>query len=171
MKKNILAIVILAATLVNLTLTAMILFTFVPYVNKANNLITEIAAAIQLDIGDTKEKEEQNVNIADLESFPVLENANCNLKTGEDGKTRYAQVTAFLSLNKKHEDYATLKPVLEGQIETVKSTILAAVAGYTADELNQAETREAINKAVLEKLQDIFDSTFIYSVDIRALIA
>jgi flagellar basal body-associated protein FliL len=171
MKKNILAIVILAATLVNVTLSAMILFTFVPYVKKANNLITDIAKAIELDINGGPGKNPQAVDIADLETFNVLEAVNVNLKMGEDGKTKYAQVTAFLSLNTKHEDYAAKKPVLEAQIETVKSTIINAISNYTAAELNNSETKEALNKLVLEKLQTLFDSTFIYSVDIRPLIA
>lgn len=171
MKKNILAIVILAATLVNVTLSAMILFTFVPYVKKANNLITQIATAIDLDFKGGPGKNPAAVNLADLETINVLESVNINLKTGEDGKTKYAQVTAFISLNKKHEDYANLKPVLEAQIETVKSTIITELSKYTASELNESSAKENINKIVLEKLQTLFDSTFIYSVDIRPLIA
>jgi hypothetical protein len=171
MKKNILAIVILAATLVNATLSAMILFTFVPYVKRANNLVTDIAKAIDLDIKGGPGLNPSAVNIADLETYPVFEKANANLKIGDDGKTRYAQVDAFLSLNTKHEQYAALKPVLDAQIEKVKTIIISEVSKYTYKELDDASIKEKINKNVLESVQTLFDSTFIHSVDIRILIA
>lgn len=171
MKKNILAIVILAATLVNATLSAMILFTFVPYVKRANNLVTDIAKAIDLDIKGGPGLNPSAVNIADLETYPVFEKANANLKIGDDGKTRYAQVDAFLSLNTKHEQYASLKPVLDAQIEKVKTIIISEVSKYTYKELDDASIKEKINKNVLESVQTLFDSTFIHSVDIRILIA
>ena len=171
MKKNILAIVILAATLVNVTLTGMILFSFVPYVNRANNLITEIGKAIELDLNGGNNRKEEEVAIADQETYTVMESANVNLKIGSDGKTRYAQVSTFLTLNKKHEDYATLKPILESQIERVKTIIINEVSSYSFEELSDSNVKTQLNRNVLEKLQDLFDSTFIYAVDIRALIA
>ena len=171
MKKNILAIVILAATLVNVTLTAMLLFTFMPYVQRANNLITDIAKAIELDISGGGIKPDANVDIADLESYTILEGENANLKIGSDAKVHYAVVTAFLSLNTKHDDYSAKKAVLDKQVEKVKNVIITEISNYTYEELNLTETKERINKNVTEKLQELFDSTFIYSVDIRALIA
>ena len=48
MKKNILAIIILAATIVNITLSAIMLFTVVPKAQRTDALIQKIVSIIDL---------------------------------------------------------------------------------------------------------------------------
>ena len=50
MKKNILTIVIMAATLVNLILSAVLVFSVMPAMNKTSNLVDKIASVIDLEI-------------------------------------------------------------------------------------------------------------------------
>ena len=53
MKRNMLAIVILAATLVNIALTALMLFTVVPKAQRTDALIQKICSVIELELEDT----------------------------------------------------------------------------------------------------------------------
>ena len=50
MKKNILAIIILAATIVNITLSAIMLFTVVPKAQRTDELIKKIVAVLNLEL-------------------------------------------------------------------------------------------------------------------------
>ena len=50
MKKNILTIVIMASTLLNLILTIVIVFSVVPAMNKTGKLVDKVASVIDLEI-------------------------------------------------------------------------------------------------------------------------
>ena len=54
MKKNILTIVIMASTVLNLVLTIIMVFSIVPAMNKTNKLVDKVASVIDLEL----EKEE-----------------------------------------------------------------------------------------------------------------
>ena len=170
MKKNILAVIILAATLVNLTLTAMIVFTFIPYVTRANNLVVRIVQALDLDLESPEAKEEAaGYNIEDTESKAVFSGERANLQVGADGKsTHYAEVTASLLINKEHDDYKDKNPLIDTNINQIEDFILTEINKYSNDTL--LENKENVEKAVLEKLQNYFESTFIVKVTIKMLV-
>ena len=168
MKKNILTVVILAATLVNLTLTAIIIFTFVPYVNRANTLITNILQVIDLDLLSPEADEYANYKIEDLATTAVLTEEMVNLKTGDDGKQHYATVSASISVNTKHEDYKDMNPLIEANKDEIVNAILVEIGKYTST--NCQENKEAIEAAVLQKVQSYFGSRFIVKVTIKMLI-
>ncbi len=170
MKKNILAVIILAATLVNLTLTAMIVFTFIPYVQKANNLITNILQVIDLDLEspNADQYNEDTYDVADLESKQIMTEENTNLLVGSDGKTHYAEVTVTLSINTKHEDYTKKNPLIDKNIDLIKDYVRVEINKYSSD--NCQLNKEAIEKAVLTKIQEYLGSKFIVKVTINMLV-
>lgn len=51
MKKNILTIIIMALTVINVILTAVVLFSAVPAMNRTNNLIKKITEVVDLETG------------------------------------------------------------------------------------------------------------------------
>ena len=68
MKKNILTVIILATTLVNLTLCGVMLFVYLPNAQKMNTMITKICQAIDLELESPLPKEkEEDVLPQDLE--------------------------------------------------------------------------------------------------------
>ena len=68
MKKNILTIVIMAASLLNLVLTIVIVFAVVPTMNKTSQLVDKVATAIDLE---TKEEEAGDYSIESLEPYSI----------------------------------------------------------------------------------------------------
>ena len=50
MKKNLMSVLILAMVMVNLVLTALLTLTVFPQAQKANELVTKVASAIELDL-------------------------------------------------------------------------------------------------------------------------
>ena len=68
MKKNILTIVIMAATLINLVLSAVMIFSVVPAMNKTSNLVDKVASVVDLEIEDAN-KDAQDYTVEDLKTF------------------------------------------------------------------------------------------------------
>ena len=68
MKKNILTIVIMAATLINLVLSAVMIFSVVPAMNKTSNLVDKVASVVDLEIEDAN-KDAQDYTVEDLKPF------------------------------------------------------------------------------------------------------
>lgn len=168
MRKNILTVIILAATLVNLTLTAIIIFTFVPYVNRANTLITNILQVIDLDLLSPEADEYANYKIEDLATTAVLTEEMVNLKIEDNGKMSYATVSASISVNTKHDDYKEKNPLIEANKDEIVNAILVEIGKYTGSTC--LDNKEAIEAAVLQKLQTYFGSRFIVKVTIKMLV-
>ncbi len=163
MKRNMLAIVILAATLINLTLTAVLIFTIVPKAKRTDTLIEKIVAAVDLETESGIGKNYGEVLPGDQEEY-VFQGEYVNLKpNGSEANVAMANIT--LTLNKKHDDYATVQPLIEGK----KTKIVAAVSGVLSD-YAAAEVpmyTEDINKDVLAKIQEIFQSDCIIEVTLH----
>ncbi|MDE7298822.1 MAG: flagellar basal body-associated FliL family protein [Lachnospiraceae bacterium] len=163
MKKNILAIIILAATLVNLTLSALMLFVYLPNAQKMNTMITKICGVIDMELESPLPKDkEQQIAVTDLESIVVGTNMAVNLTPGADGKKYFAQITATIVLNKKAEDYKKIQPLMEPQAELIKEIIQNRISALTPDNFQAA--KELVKNEILADLRESFDTECIYSV-------
>ena len=81
---------------------------------------------------------------------------------GEDGDTHYAQVEVVLSMNMDSEGYKTYGATMDERKSIIRSTILEIMQAYTVDEVRGNEA--AIQQQILEALQQLFDSDFIFKV-------
>ena len=106
MKKNILTIIIMASCLLNLILTAVIVFAVVPTMNKTSQLVDKVATAIDLE---TDEEASGDYSIDNLEPYSIaFENKQTiNLKPDEGDNTSHFAVLegVTISFNKEAEDY------------------------------------------------------------------
>ena len=163
MKKNILTIIVLAATLVNLTLSALMLFVYLPNAQKMNTLITKICQVIDMELENPiPTQKEPEVLATDLESYVVGTNMTINLTKGSDGKQYYAQVTATVMLNKKAEDYVTISPLMTSQVESIKEIISREIGKLTNE--NFIESQEAAKEKILDALRTEYGTECIYRV-------
>ncbi len=163
MKKNLITVVILALVVVNLVLTAVLTISIVPETKKANELITKVCSAIDLDLqaGDTAGS--LAIDIADMVDYPVNEGATLTFNLA-DG--HYAVIGVSLSLDSTNEDYTTkfggtgdLKPY----DNVISDTIKTVVTSHTFDDMTKNE--EAVKEEILESLQTLFKSSFIVRVN------
>ncbi|MBR5650481.1 flagellar basal body-associated FliL family protein [Pseudobutyrivibrio sp.] len=166
MKKNLITVVILALVVVNLVLTAVLTISIVPETKKANELITKVCSAIDLDLqaGDTAGS--LAVNVEDLFDYAVNsgETMTINLKNSGDGKDHYGILGISLSLDTTNEDYAKFGSGDLTQYDNVISdTIKSVVAGHTVDEMRNNE--EGVKEEILEALQTLFKSSVIVRVN------
>lgn len=162
MKKNLITVVILALVVVNLVLTAVLTISIVPETKKANELITKVCSAIDLDLqaGDTAGS--LSVDVADMVDYSVNggETMTINLVDG------YAVLGVSLSLDSKNEEFSKFGDGagnLAAQDNIISDKINSIVKKHTVQEMidNEAEIKEEI----LEELQTLFKSSFIVKVN------
>lgn len=163
MKKNILTIIIMALTAINVIMTAIMFFVMLPTFQKTNTIITRVASVLNLELETDEEDGAEKYSVKDLESYEVVFDSEETIKlaTGADGEPHYAKLTGFtLSINKASSDYKELSKTLEAQESQIKAIILEAMEEHTAEDIS----REAVMEEALEKIQEHFDSKFIVSV-------
>lgn len=167
MKKNMLAVVILAATLINLTLSAVLIFTVIPKAKRTDALIEKIVAAVELETESGIGKNYGEVAPSDQEEYTFSDKA-VNLKPTGD-KVSIAQVSITVTLNKKHEDYAAVQKLIEGKETKIVAAVGSVLSDYTSAEV--ATYAQDINKQVLKKIQEIFQSDCIIETTLNVLAA
>ena len=158
MKRNMLAIVILAATIVNVVLTALMLFTVIPKAQRTDALIQKICSIIDLELEDPNAADYAEIPFEDRETYNLTNKITVNLaKAQGDTKSPYAQVEATLMLNKKADSYDTVQPLLANYESIIVSIIKEEVSKYTTDNLDA--NKDAIQKMIWTRLSTEFGTT------------
>ena len=178
MKKNLLSIIILALLVVNLGMTGFMMLSVMTTNSQTAKLISDIAAALELEAnggnsGGFSGSASGVVAVTDMATwgFTGDEKLTINLKPGEDGKSHYMVVEVVFSMNKASADYATLgtEENLANVKEVVKSEITNTLSSYTLEEL-QSGMDEVARETILENVQAMFNSNFIYDISFSSVL-
>ena len=167
MKKNLLSVVILALLVVNLILTGIMMFSCVSANKKTAALVNDIASVLDLELtgGGSNTEEVAAVSVADTEIYNIADAMTVALRPSEDGKEHYCMCEVSFSMNKTHEDYETMSPMVATQESKIRSIIIGVIGGYTKEEAQA--NQKAIDSAILEQVQQMFGSNFIYEAYFR----
>ncbi len=169
MKKNILTIIILALGILNMVLTAVIVFAVVPTTMRTNSLISKVASTIDLELESPSPYDADHINIEDIEVYKIEDDMTINLKPeANDTKKHYALISISLSINTKSEDYKTLQPTIAGNESSITEIINDEFAKYTVN--NVMDNKEKIKEEILKKIQEYFNSDFIISISVGKII-
>lgn len=170
MKKNLLSIITLALVIINIALTVFMLFNVVPANKRVTSLVTDIASAMNLELNgaDGTTAENAVVPVADTVTYDIEDKMTISLKRGSDDKDHYALCSVSLCMNSKHEDYATYGTAeqLKTMESMIKNAIIDAVGSLSYEETQVMGTSQ-IQDLVLEKIQELYGSEFIYKVVFR----
>ncbi len=178
MKKNLLSIIILALLIVNLGMTGFMLLSVMTTNSQTAALISDIAAALELEAnggntGGFSGSASGNVAVTDVATFGFTgdDKLTINLKPGTDGKAHYMVVEVVFSMNKASADYATYgtDDSLASMKELIKSKVTNTLASYTIEELQAGKDVEAL-ETILEEVQELYNSNFIYDVSFSSVI-
>jgi len=168
MKKNLLSIVILGLLIINVVLTSVMLFSVTGTMKKTSALIDSIAVALKLELNDAIEEEQaQNVPMEDIEVYQIAEEMMIPLAVGADGKDHFCQVSVSLSMNSKADGYKDYAETVSNKEDLIKGEIVSVISSYTIEEA-KADT-DAMRGAVLERIQKMYDSEFIFNVVFREI--
>lgn len=167
MKRNMLAIVILAATLVNIALTALMLFTVIPKAQRTDALIQKICSVIDLELEDPDASEYAEIPFENRETYALSSKITVNLtKAADEAKSPYAQVEVTLLLNKTADAYEKVQPLLGNYEPIIRSIVGDEISKYTTENLN--ENKDLIQKTIKTKLGTEFGtSDLLIGVDLN----
>lgn len=162
MKKNLITVITLALVVVNLVLTVILTITILPETQKANELITKVCSAIDLDLESGSATSNANIPIDQIEVYNIDDEQTINLKQDGDGKDHFAIITVSISMDTKNSDYKDLQPQVEEKVNLIKGDINNIVSQYTIDEIKNNQS--AVQDEILKDLQKMFGSDFIVGV-------
>lgn len=166
MKKNLISVLILALVLVNVILTAVLMFTVMPQTKKSNELITEVCNAIDLELKGGKQ-DTSNVSIDNMATYALADSFTINLKSDDtDKKEHYVVMNVTLVMDSQNEDYKTYgtTEALADKEDLIRSTINKTVAEYTYADFCKEIASEGVQGKITEALQDLYGSGFIIDV-------
>ncbi len=173
MKKNLISIIILALLVVNVVMTAIMMFTIIPANQKTIALVDQVAGTIKLDssgevpVGNGGGA---NVSLADTATATIEETQTFQLKKGEDGEDHFLVCNVAILMDTTHEDYATYgADLIESKQSLILNALSETIGQYTYEDV-QALGQAGVQQACLEKLQEVFGSTFIYQVALSGYI-
>ena len=162
MKKNLITVITLALVVMNLVLTVILTITILPETKKANELITKVCRAIDLDLESGSATSNADIPIDQIDVYDIEDQQTINLKSSGDGKDHFAVITVSISMDKKNKDYKDLQPEVENKVELIKGEINNIVSQYTIDEIKNNQS--AVQNEILKDLQKMFGSDFIVAV-------
>lgn len=162
MKKNLITVITLALVVMNLVLTVILTITILPETKKANELITKVCSAIDLDLESGSATSNADIPIDQIDVYDIEDQQTINLKSSGDGKDHFAVITVSISMDKKNKDYKDLQLEVENKVELIKGEINNIVSQYTIDEIKNNQS--AVQNEILKDLQKMFGSDFIVAV-------
>ncbi|MBE5851665.1 MAG: flagellar basal body-associated FliL family protein [Lachnospiraceae bacterium] len=164
MKKNLISIIILALLIVNIILTSIMMLSVTSTNKKTADMVTSIASALDMELAKDASGEEENVEVEmkNTATYDIVDAMTIPLKRGADGKDHYYVVSVSLAMNIKDKGYKTYGETIAEKESLIKNEVIDVIGSYTLEEI-QADT-EAVKKDVLKRVQDLFDSEFIYQV-------
>ena len=175
MKKNLISVVILALVLVNLVLTAIMMFSVTGTAKKTSNVITQIAGILNLELDAAKaaEEEQGGVSMMDTEFYDIPNEDTVTIRlSADEGETKahYALVKVTLWINKKSADYETYgASIMNGAYDSaIQAKVIECVSSYTASTASGSD--EAMRASILYQIQQMFGSDIVYDVTFKNIL-
>ena len=165
MRKNMLAVLILAVAIANLVLSAITLMVIIPKLDATEKFVTKVASAIEL------EQKQEKAQINDMENYILMESKESlmiNLKNYESSKDSYAVIKGVaLMLNTKNKDYSQVKGLIEKNKIKIQDIINSTYEGYTKEEAK--DKKDQIKDEILEELSEMFNTKTIVDISFGSI--
>ncbi len=172
MKKNLLSILILGLTFVNIIISGITMYTVITTNSKTAKVVSDVANAISIDLGtgsaDTEVKAE--VPIENIETYSIPEKMTVALKPAPgDDEGHFCMVSVFFSIDTKHKDYKKYGATVGEKENLFRSIVNDVISAYTLDEARVSQ--DEIKKEILKKVQEKYSgSDFIFDVSFSDIV-
>lgn len=178
MKKNLLSILILVLLIVNIALTTVMMISVTGTNKKTAELVTSIATVLNLELYNPGGIPLADVPLSETETYDLTEMMiplKHSTVVNEDGSTEvsskqpYIMFTPSLYQNTKHEDYKANGGAekMAERATMVQDVITRVVREHTLEECQ--EDLEGIRDEILEEIQKLFDSNFIFKIGLNGI--
>lgn len=177
MKNNLLTIIILALLIVNIILTGIMMISFMGTNKKTADLVSDIAAVLNLELGVEEEEEVVEIPMSQqtpwamegamtipLQSEQILDENGNVIST----KEHYIMFNVSFSLYTKGDGYKDYGETFGDYESLIQDAINSTVSKHTIDECrNDFET---VREEMLEAVKGLFDKNeFIYKIAISEI--
>ena len=168
MKKNMLTIVAIALSLVNVILTAVLVFSVVPAMNATNTLVSNVASIIDLEL-ESNTASANKVVMSDMDVVTFDTPLTINLKGTEGDNTDHFAVIDKISvyLNKTADDYKALSENVKNYETAIDEMVTNGFNQYTKEEVQN--NREVIKAGILKSIQEKFGTQTIADISFKNL--
>jgi flagellar FliL protein len=175
MKRNMLAIIILALLVINTVLTGIVMLSVMQTNQKTATVISDIAAALELEAGGGAgtssgfARQASDITAAETANFEITD-IQISLAKTDSGQAAILQCSLNISMDTVNSDYATLgsSESLAGATSKIKSIANEVVSQYNYD--NISDNQAAIEREILYKVHDYFCSAFIYDISFSSFL-
>jgi len=172
MKKNLLSILILGLTFINIIISGITLFSVITTNNKTAKVVSDVANAISIDLGTGSSEGEvsQAVPIENIETYSIPEKMTVSLKNSSgDDEAHFCMVSVFFSIDNKHKDYKKYGATVAEKENLFRSIINDVISQYTIEEAKVSQ--DEIKKEILKKVQEKYSgSEFIFDVSFSDIV-
>lgn len=158
MKKNMFTIIIIALCVVNMALTSIMLFVMMPAFSNMNNIISQVASILNLEL-DAENNEEPAYSLSDIEVKSVTFDADGNSQTinlassGDGGEKHYGILTGVkFDLNTKAEDYSDVVDIIDKKPSLLTDIVKEVIGSFTEDTINESAVKEQTLSRIADKL-------------------
>ena len=157
MKKNLISIIILALLIVNIVLTAIMMFSVVSSSRKTAALVDNIATALNLELtaGGEEAEVEEAVPMSDIAIYTIADKMTIPLKIEVDAEGKEQQhyfiASVTLSMNTKADGYKDYGETMADRESLIKSEIEEVIQSHTVDEARN--NQDQIRDEILAKIQ------------------
>ena len=161
-----LCVLILVLMIVNIAMSAVMMISVVGTNKKTAALMDSIAAVLNLELygpGSAADVPMADVVVHDVGTLTIPLASD-----GTGGKQIYIIFDLSLQMNSKHEDYAELGASIGDRDSMIKDAVNRVVGTHTEAEC-RADLDEGIRDEILRALQDLFQSKFIFKINISGI--
>ncbi len=157
----------MALSVINVILTAVIVFTMVPAMNRTNNLVQDISQMVDLELEQSEKDKNATISVKDTEvhSFSSSKELTLtiNLKEGQDEKAHYALLdTIYVTINKGADDYEDLAEIIDSRGSDVIQKVTDVIGSYDYETISA--DRDSMRQEIIKKLQEFFETETIVDV-------
>ena len=170
MKKSLLTVITFAIVVANLVLTILLTINTQSEIKSANELISKVCEAIELDIASS-DSNESTVPVDQTVSYDAVDSENkltINLKMDEDGVAHFAVLTCTLTENMQSKAFETYGNTIGDYGSRIQSIIQSTISSYTYNDI--LSDQQVVKDEIKDKVNALFGaSDFIISVDFPSI--
>lgn len=162
MKRNLITVLILAVSIINLVFNILIVFVFMPSAAKTNKLINDISAVLDLEIASQNPNGE--FDVSNLAPFQLEQGNPINLAKDGSGEMHVVQYGLTINMDKTAADYSKIQTTIEGSTALIYDMARDIIGRYTYEQVIDVEVQKQIKEEILASLKETFNTECIYSV-------
>lgn len=165
MKKNLITVLILAISIINLVFNIILFFVFMPSVAKTNKLIGDISEVLDLELASQSASSAGQVDVNNLVEFKLEEGSPINLASNGDDELHALKYGITIKMDKTAKDYEKINTTLSTSTSYIYDITRDVVGQYTYEQVIDVNVRKEIKEKLLVEFKQYFNTECIYSVE------